>query len=85
GVHSLSNDGFRDMLRSFFAGEKVPDVMIMNSGLHDGVYWKNTGLFAGGAEMTADFWNSVMESVERRGLRRPVFVYRTTIATGGYA
>ncbi|GLJ11115.1 hypothetical protein SUGI_0143490 [Cryptomeria japonica] len=85
GLFSLTNDGFRDMVRSFFTGTTLPDVMIMNSGLHDAVYWKNTQLFAGGADMTAEFWNSVMESVDRRGLKRPVFLYRSTIATGGYA
>lgn len=85
GLYSLTDPGFREMLWSFFRGETVPDFMIMNSGLHDGVYWKNTRLFAGGAEMAAEFWGSVMDAVEKRGKRRPVFLYRTTIATGGYA
>ncbi|GLJ11114.1 hypothetical protein SUGI_0143450 [Cryptomeria japonica] len=85
GLFSLSNDGFRELLRSFFTGTTLPDVMIMNSGLHDGLYCKDTHLFVNGAEMTAKFWGSVMDSVDRRGLKRPVFLYRSTIAPGGYA
>lgn len=85
GIQSLQNEGFRDLLRSYFAGETVPDTMIMNSGLHDGVYWPNIRRFAGGAEYAASFWAEVLESVSNRGLKPPEFVYRTTVATGGYA
>eukprot|EP01018_Ginkgo_biloba_P027008 Gb_21364 [translate_table: standard] len=84
GVYSLTDADFRDKLKSFFVGDELPDVMIMNSGLHDGVYWKNVRLFARGAEQAAEFWDSVMKSVKNRS-KKPVFLYRTTIATGGYA
>jgi hypothetical protein len=85
GIHSLANADFRDKLRQYFAGDRLPDFMIMNSGLHDGVYWRNVGLFAKGAEEAAEFWDSVMKSVDDRKKKRPVLLYRTTIATGGYA
>lgn len=85
GIHSLANEDFRQNLRQYFAGDRLPDFMIMNSGLHDGVYWKHVDQFAKGAEEAAEFWNSVMKSVDDRKKKRPVLLYRTTIATGGYA
>ncbi|KAK9288434.1 hypothetical protein L1049_016891 [Liquidambar formosana] len=85
GLNSLKNDGFRDLLRNYFSGETIPDTMIMNSGLHDGVHWSNIRAFAGGAEYAAAFWAEVLESVRKRGLKVPEFIYRTTVATGGYA
>jgi len=85
GIHSLANEDFRQNLRQYFAGDRLPDFMIMNSGLHDGVYWKHVDQFAKGAEEAAEFWNSVMKSADDRKKKRPVLLYRTTIATGGYA
>lgn len=85
GLNSLKNDGFRELLKSYFSGETVPDTMIMNSGLHDGVFWSNLRSFTRGAEYAASFWAEVLESVRKRGLKPPEFIYRTTIATGGYA
>lgn len=85
GLNSLKNDGFRELLKSYFSGETVPDTMIMNSGLHDGVFWSNLRSFTRGAEYAASFWAEVLESVRKKGLKPPEFIYRTTIATGGYA
>ncbi|CAN0856474.1 hypothetical protein LINGRAHAP2_LOCUS6501 [Linum grandiflorum] len=86
GLNSLKNEGFRDLVKKYFTEEKaVPDTVILNSGLHDGIYWPNIRRFAGGADYAAEFWKEVMDSVRRRGLVPPRMLYRTTVATGGDA
>lgn len=85
GLDSLQDEGFRNLLKRYFSEKTVPDTIILNSGLHDGVHWKNIRAFSKGAEYAADFWKGVIESVKQRGLPVPELVYRTTIATGGYA
>ncbi|CAN6872177.1 unnamed protein product [Brassica oleracea] len=86
GLDSLRDHGFRELLKSYFSEEKgVPDVMIVNSGLHDGVHWSNLRAFAKGAKTAAAFWRNVFDSVKRRGFEPPEVVFRNTIATGGYA
>lgn len=85
GLNSLQDEGFRNLLKKYFSEDTVPDTMIMNSGLHDGVKWKNIRAFSAGADYAASFWAEVMESVKQRGLAVPKVFYRTTVATGGYA
>ncbi|ESQ41914.1 hypothetical protein EUTSA_v10013116mg [Eutrema salsugineum] len=86
GLDSLKDHGFRELLRSYFAEENgVPDAMVVNSGLHDGVHWSNLRAFAKGAKTAAAFWRNVFDSVKSRRLRPPEVVFRNTIATGGYA
>ncbi|CAH2072393.1 unnamed protein product [Thlaspi arvense] len=87
GLDSLKDHGFRELLRSYFAEENgVPDAMIVNSGLHDGVHWSNLRAFAKGAKFAAAFWRNVFDdTVKRRGFRTPEVIFRNTIATGGYA
>ncbi|CAM8993270.1 unnamed protein product [Rhodiola kirilowii] len=85
GIESLQNAAFRDLIRSYFSGATVPDAVVMNSGLHDGVYWKNVKRFVAGADYTASFWVKVIDEVTARGAKRPEMIYRTTVATGGYA
>ncbi|KAL7177985.1 hypothetical protein ACSBR2_031191 [Camellia fascicularis] len=85
GLNSLKDDGYRELLKHYFSGEKVPDSVIMNSGLHDGVFWGNIRRFADGAGRAAAFWEEVMGSVRRRGAAVPEVIYRSTVATGGYA
>ncbi|KAF5452457.1 hypothetical protein F2P56_027453 [Juglans regia] len=85
GLNSLQNEGFRNLLKKYFSEDTVPDTVIMNSGLHDGVKWKNLRAFSGGADYAASFWAEVMESLKQRGLAVPKVFYRTTVATGGYA
>ncbi|PUZ66107.1 hypothetical protein GQ55_3G280200 [Panicum hallii var. hallii] len=86
GLHSLRNRGFRQLIRSYFmSGDRVPDVVILNSGLHDGCYWTSVRAYAQGAEFAAQFWSDVMAKVRARGHAVPRVFYRTTIATGGYA
>ena len=85
GLNSLKNDAFRDLLKSYFNESTVPDTIIMNSGLHDGIYWHNLRGFTVGARDAAAFWAEIMESIRRRGLTPPEVIYRTTVATGGYA
>lgn len=85
GLNSLRNEGFRSLLQKYFSEETVPDTIIMNSGLHDGVHWLNIRAFSVGATYAASFWKQVLESIKQRGLTVPKVFYRTTVATGGYA
>ncbi|CAN1129480.1 hypothetical protein LINPERPRIM_LOCUS17462 [Linum perenne] len=85
GLNSLKNEGFRDLVKKYFMEETVPDTVILNSGLHDGIYWPNIRRFAVGADYAAGFWKEVMDSVRQRGLVPPKIFYRTTVATGGDA
>jgi hypothetical protein len=85
GLDSLRNEGFRNLLKKYFSEDTVPDTVIMNSGLHDGVHFRNIRAFTVGAEYAASFWADVMKTVKQRGLALPKVFYRTTVATGGYA
>ncbi|KAK9139637.1 hypothetical protein Scep_009318 [Stephania cephalantha] len=86
GLHSLQDKPYRDLISSYFSEPAAaPDTVVMNSGLHDGVHWRTVRAFAGGAEYAAKFWAELVESVRRRGLPAPVILYRSTVATGGYA
>lgn len=85
GLDSLREEGFRNLLKKFFSESTVPDTMIMNSGLHDGVHFHNIRGFAQSATYAASFWKEVMESVKERGLVVPRIFYRNTVSTGGYA
>lgn len=85
GLNSLINADYRETLKAYFSQDVVPDTMIMNSGLHDGIYWSTIRNFIKGADYAAAFWAKVMRGVRRRGLRPPEIIYRTTVATGGYA
>lgn len=85
GLDSLKDEGFRNLLKKYFSEDTVPDTIVMNSGLHDGVHWSNARAFSHGAEYAASFWKEVMDSVRQRGLVVPQIIFRSTIATGGYA
>ena len=47
GLFSLNNSAFRDELTKFFKEKSPPDVIVMNSGLHDGIFWKHIHEFVG--------------------------------------
>ncbi|XP_047319140.1 uncharacterized protein LOC124922457 [Impatiens glandulifera] len=85
GLESLKNEQYRNQLKEYFSGKTVPDILVINSGLHDGVYWKNLRWFIGGAGYAAEFWAGVIDSIRQRGLNPPKIIYRSTVATGGYA
>lgn len=85
GLNSLYNVPYRELLKKYFSQETVPDTVIMNSGLHDGVFWPNLRRFTKGAEDAAAFWSEVLDGVRQRGLVPPEIIFRSTIATGGYA
>ncbi|OIW19769.1 hypothetical protein TanjilG_27308 [Lupinus angustifolius] len=85
GLDSLRDEGFQNLLKKYFSEDTVPDTVIMNSGLHDGVHWRSIRAFSGGANYAASFWADVMKTVKQRGLAWPRVFYRHTIATGGYA
>ncbi|CAM0955665.1 unnamed protein product [Alopecurus aequalis] len=87
GLHSLRHRAFRQLVRSYFMGDdhRVPDVVILNSGLHDGCYWSSFRAYVQATEFASQFWSGVMAKVRSRGLAAPRVFYRTTVATGGYA
>ncbi|KAH6755554.1 cytochrome P450 family protein [Perilla frutescens var. hirtella] len=85
GLNSLINAEYRELLKGYFSHNIVPDTIIMNSGLHDGVHWHNIRQFVRGADYAAAFWAEVKQGVEKRGVEPPELIYRTTVATGGYA
>ncbi|KAK7332279.1 hypothetical protein VNO80_29029 [Phaseolus coccineus] len=85
GLDSLRDEGFRNLLKKYFSEGTIPDTVIMNSGLHDGVHWRNIRAFSVGADYAASFWRDVMMTVKQRGLAWPRVFYRSTVATGGYA
>ncbi|XP_021757081.1 uncharacterized protein LOC110722135 [Chenopodium quinoa] len=85
GLNSLANEGYRNLVKSFFNGSAVPDTIILNSGLHDGIHWHNVRRFIQGAEDAASFWKEIMEGVKQKGLAVSNFIFRSTITTGGYA
>ncbi|XP_074339647.1 uncharacterized protein LOC141677554 [Apium graveolens] len=85
GLNSLYNIPYRELLKQYFSQETVPDTVIMNSGLHDGVFWPNIRRFNKGAEDAAAFWAELLEGVKQRKLMTPEVIFRSTIATGGYA
>ncbi|KAL3641940.1 hypothetical protein CASFOL_012755 [Castilleja foliolosa] len=85
GLNSLTDFKYRELLKGYFSHNKVPDTVIMNSGLHDGIYWSSIRSFIRGADYAGEFWAEVMEGVKRNGLSRPEVIYRTTVTTGGHA
>ncbi|CAI9118595.1 OLC1v1020186C1 [Oldenlandia corymbosa var. corymbosa] len=85
GLNSLENEEYRELLKNYFSQDIIPDTIIMNSGLHDGIYWHNLRRFIIGADYAAAFWSGILEGVKSRGLALPEVIYRTTVATGGYA
>lgn len=85
GLNSLSDEGYRNLLKSFFNGSTVPDTIIFNSGLHDGIFWRNVRRFIRGAEDAASFWKEIIEGVKKNNLTVSNFIFRSTITTGGYA
>ncbi|PON80175.1 cytochrome P450 family protein [Parasponia andersonii] len=85
GLNSLKDEGFRNLVKKYFSEDTVPDTVIMNSGLHDGIFWSTIRAYSKGAYYAASFWADILESVRQRGLKVPKVFYRTTVATGGYA
>ncbi|KAH0470636.1 hypothetical protein IEQ34_000359 [Dendrobium chrysotoxum] len=90
GLASLRNPPFRSLLWKYLdePGGRAPDAIVLNSGLHDGIYWKSVRSFANGAEDAARYWEALMARVHRKqpaGEAFPRVFYRTTVATGGFA
>ncbi|MED6132372.1 hypothetical protein PIB30_018395 [Stylosanthes scabra] len=85
GLDSLRDEGFQNLLLKYFSEDTIPDTVIMNSGLHDGVHWRSIRAFSVGADYAATFWADVRRKVKQRGLAWPRVFYRNTVATGGHA
>ncbi|CAM6095582.1 unnamed protein product [Calypogeia fissa] len=83
GLFALHDHDFAQLLQSYFNKESAPDFMIMNSGIHDGAYWRDVQRYMkDGVEFAANFWANVWSQMKAR---RPNILYRTTISTGGGA
>ncbi|BBN06169.1 hypothetical protein MPTK1_3g18970 [Marchantia polymorpha subsp. ruderalis] len=81
GLFALTSERFRAAMRAYFQKDKSPDVMIMNSGLHDGCFWPSPMLYVQqGLQVAIEFWKSVLDGILPKS---PRLVYRTTIAVGG--
>ncbi|KAK1395185.1 SNARE associated Golgi protein family [Heracleum sosnowskyi] len=85
GLSSLYNETYRELLKSYFSQEIVPDTVIINSGLHDGVFWPTLRRFTRGAEDAAAFWADVIDGVRQKALVSPEIIFRSTVATAGHA
>ncbi|MCO5606938.1 hypothetical protein L7F22_061129 [Adiantum nelumboides] len=83
GLFSLHDESYQEQIAAFFREERAPDALILNSGLHDGMYWKHLHQFAEqGADKAVEFWSSVLNGVQGT---KPRVIYRTTIATAAWA
>ncbi|KAG6556656.1 hypothetical protein Mapa_001597 [Marchantia paleacea] len=81
GLSSLLNPQYQTFIRSHFQNDTAPDFLIMNSGLHDGMYWKRVEQFLhDGVEHTWRFWDDVWQNMKAE---RPKIIYRSTVAAGG--
>ncbi|BBN07757.1 hypothetical protein MPTK1_4g06210 [Marchantia polymorpha subsp. ruderalis] len=81
GLSSLLNPQYQTFIRSHFQNDTAPDFLIMNSGLHDGMYWKKVEQFLhDGVEHTWRFWDDVWKNMKAE---RPKIIYRSTVAAGG--
>ncbi|KAM3358033.1 hypothetical protein P3S68_020964 [Capsicum galapagoense] len=86
GLNSFTATGYRELLKGYFSRHVVPDTIIMNSGLHDGLmHWSNITCFIESADFAASFWAEVFNGVRQRALTQPEVIYRTTVAPGGNA
>lgn len=83
GLFSLHNTSFREQIASFFMEDEAPDAIIMNSGLHDGMYWRHMHQFAElGVDNAVDFWTFLLKGVKGK---KPRLIFRSTIATAAWA
>eukprot|EP00250_Pteridium_aquilinum_P012097 c20510_g1_i1 orf=50-1735(+) len=83
GLFSLHNATYREQVAAFFREGRAPDAVILNSGLHDGMYWKHLHQFVElGVDNAVDFWASLLNGVKGE---KPRVIYRTTITTAAWA
>ncbi|CAM6106058.1 unnamed protein product [Calypogeia fissa] len=74
----LSNyDHFQSVISSYFSKFSSPDVVIMNSGLHEGVHWRDWDEFKrDGVERATKCWTETMEAI--LPTRHPRIIFMTT-------
>ncbi|CAM6092048.1 unnamed protein product [Calypogeia fissa] len=88
GLESLHVDYFRKFLRGFFVKVnettyKPPDILVMNSGLHDAFYYENPEQFVQkGVSTGVHFWKEILDAIRPH---IPQIIYRTSVATAGTA
>jgi hypothetical protein len=90
GIASLHNVEYKQRLISLFydnstSYSRSPDAVVLNSGLHDGLYnYPYLTNFSDAARSTASFWDSVIALSANKEKKKPIIVYRTTVAPAGF-
>ncbi|KAL3686020.1 hypothetical protein R1sor_004042 [Riccia sorocarpa] len=87
GLESLTHPEHREDVIRYFNGTvrpSPPDVVIMNSGLHDGNNWPDLEAFARAAENASAFWKELWAGTNEDESRRAKMVYRMTVAPAGF-
>ncbi|KAG6546120.1 hypothetical protein Mapa_012154 [Marchantia paleacea] len=86
GLSVLRNQSYRSSIQTMLSpesGNHIPHAMILNSGIHDGIWWKDLREYARAAKDASEFWASVWRNTSEDETKRPKVVYRTTIAPAG--
>ncbi|KAL3676388.1 hypothetical protein R1sor_026336 [Riccia sorocarpa] len=91
GLTVLANEKYTASIRQMLDpesifGNRIPDALILNSGIHDGIWWKDLTEYISASSTASSFWASVWRNTSREnddGSKRPKVVYRTTIVPAG--
>lgn len=81
GLATLQNEEHQKLVLSHFSGERWPDTVFMNSGLHDGVHFDTIEGYVEGVDFAVAWWMKLYKSIPAD--RRPLLIWRTTIAPAG--
>ncbi|CAM6100853.1 unnamed protein product [Calypogeia fissa] len=81
GLDTLKVEEHQEKVLSHFRGERLPDAIFMNSGLHDGKHYATVEGYIESVDFAIDWWIKLYQSLPAD--RRPTLVWRTTIAPAG--
>jgi len=81
GLDSLKDPKYCEWIQQHFQNQSnsSPDIIFMNSGLHDGFRFRSPSDYVQAVDMSLDFWESIWNSTSKK----PTIVYRTTVAPAG--
>ncbi|EFJ30366.1 hypothetical protein SELMODRAFT_89928 [Selaginella moellendorffii] len=77
GLGSLYVPQYRDFVQSVVRQGGMPDAVILNSGIHDGMNWKTMAEFLEAARNASVFWKDLLGDESKARV-----VFRSTVATG---
>ncbi|KAJ7521674.1 hypothetical protein O6H91_19G063100 [Diphasiastrum complanatum] len=85
GLSSLDDPFYRQQVQRFFNKDGIPDVLVLNSGLHDGNRFAHLADFVDASKKASLFWESLYKNATTSGGLHPppVVVFRTTVAPAG--